>query len=93
MAHRLKQNAKHPATPEAKAALAAVAPLIATSTQIFTARDIATTLYAVNGFGIDAPGMTELLSAMPRHILACRGGFNAQEVSMSLYGLRGCKGR
>ena len=86
----LKRLPMHSALPRAKALLALVAPHVSSCVD-FSARDIAFALYGLNGFGMDVPGMTLVLSAMPRHIVACRDAFSAQGVSMSLYGLRRCK--
>ena len=91
IAYLFKLLPMHSALPRAKAVLALVAPHVS-SCAGYTSFDIACTLYGLNGFGMDVPGMTIVLSAMPRHIDACRDAFSAQRVSMSLYGLRRCKG-
>ena len=91
LARILSRLSEHSALPQASAVLALVGPYVSSCTD-FSARDIAMALHGVNAFGIDAPGMSGILSAMCRHISACRDAFTARDLAMSLYGLRSCKG-
>ena len=92
VARLLKRLPVHSAMPRAEAVLALVAPHVPSCAD-FSSRAIADALYGLNKFGMDVPGMTLMLSAMHRHIIACRDDFSARDVSMSLYGLRRCKGK
>ena len=72
----LSRLTEHSALPRASDVLALVAPCIVSCAE-FSTRDVAVALHSVNAFGIDAPGMSDMLSAMPRHISACRDVFTA----------------